>query len=97
MAGYGAVVAWGIKLIADLSKRKLYALIVGTAGAQQALLFSYDENRLREIAGQITYAINNPGYSYQTAIRIDLRGAKGVQIGTGGTQNNAYGVPRGIG
>jgi len=54
-----------IKLIADLSRRTLYALIIETAGTPHTALVSRDKNMMTKLVTWIMDAINNPQAEFE--------------------------------
>jgi Family of unknown function (DUF6232) len=54
-----------IKLIRDLSRRKLYALIIETAGSPHTAVISRDKNIVTKLVSWIMDAINNPQAEFE--------------------------------
>ena len=73
-----------IKLIATLSRRTYYALVIETAGTPRSVLVSDDEYTVRQLVGQIMDAIDNPHADFQRSVvnyNVDARGSQGALIG----------------
>lgn len=73
-----------IKLIAPLSRRTYYALVIETAGTPRSVLVSDDEYTVRQLVGQIMDAIDNPHADFQQSVvnyNVDARGSQGTLIG----------------
>lgn len=59
------IVVSTIRLIAALSKRTLYALVIETAGTPYRALVSTDGNLVTQLVHRIMDAINNPQAEFQ--------------------------------
>jgi Family of unknown function (DUF6232) len=73
-----------IRLIATLSRRTYYALILETAGTPRRVLVSDDENLVRQLVRRIMAAIDDPQADFvQPVVNYNLHahGSQSVQIG----------------
>lgn len=91
-AAVALVVISLIVLLVRLSRGTFYALVIETAGTPRGVLVSTDEAELRGLVNAIMVAIHNPAVPsyYNNFITYDIRGAQGVQIGDGNSQDNAF-------
>ena len=81
-----------IMLLVRVSRRTFYALVIETAGTPRGVLVSTNQLELSGLVRTIIEAIYNPATPpYQhTFVTDDMRGARGVQIGDGNRQDNAF-------
>ncbi len=79
-----------IRVYAD-RKKKLYALIIETAGASNSVLVSGDISAVYDIAQNIMRAIDDPDFEYARNVMVDARGANIGNIGNLANQNNSFG------
>src|SRR5262249_22318222 len=82
-----------ITFIVRLSRGTYYALLIETAGTPRSVLVSDREDVVANLVREIMAAIDNPKATFHATIdKIDLRGAQGVQLGSGGVQSNTFKV-----
>jgi hypothetical protein len=85
------VVVSTIKLIARLSRRTYYALVIETAGTSRSVLVSDDKDLVRKLAARIMAAIVDPQANFrQSVVNYDVsaRGSRGALTGGHGLETS---------